>query len=188
MKNYIDYKKIYNLYNMSHYKPTTLPTCAQFSAAGKSNLCAMLSSKLGLPLNNICELPEPRAAWTDLVNASTYLEDAIVLPFRALYGIQPDTATNVKNYMIQSLHNAYYKMYYAWMYMCIASGNTPNLQKIIKDLELALSGINKLVAEVQSLPLDLATLNNFAATYIYGFQGVISYLSNSIVNSFSSQL
>lgn len=166
----------------------SLPTCQDFAQNGKQNLCSMLSSKLGLPLDNICSLPEPRAAWTDLVNASSYLEDAIVLPFRVLYGIQQMPLATVKMSMLASLNNAYYKIYYAWMYLCIASGNNlqinHQLTPVISDASLAMAAIQKLSSTLQSVPENITDLNNFAATYIYGFQGVISHLSDSILNAF----
>lgn len=165
-----------------------LPTCQEFAQHGKQNLCSMLSDKLNLPLNNACSLPEPRAAWTDLVNASSYLEDAIVLPFRVLYGIQQMPVTSVKMSMLTSLNNAYYKIYYAWMYICIASGNNPQinhqLTPVISDASLAMTAIQKLSATLQTVPENITDLNNFASTYIYGFQGVISYLSDSILRAF----
>jgi len=75
------------------------------------------------------------------------------------------------------------------MYLCIASGNNSSMElaKVISEANQTISAIQKLIAELHTVPENLIDLNNFASIYIYGFQGVISHLSDAILNVFQQK-
>lgn len=163
----------------------SLPTCNEFAQTG-ANFPQLMTMEYNIPPFLVGH-PEPRAAWTDLLNASIALEKAIQTAFRVKYGIVTNmTPTALKEYVSKKIIDAQHQIYYAWMYLCIASGKMTNgnINVIINDANIVLSAMSKMVTQAQNLPEDVHTIFTFTAANVYGFQGVIGNLSGMVLAFF----
>lgn len=172
-------------------------TCSDFrnAALPSTQYCSNLATYLGMPaLMGLCETPEPRAAWTDLVMASINLEKAIDISFAVKTGLTKMKDTKLQSTMSGFLTNAYYSIYYAWMYLCQASKSDANLSGLINNFNIALTAIQNLIAKLNTIKTtgtssksstSITDLSNFANIYIYAFEGVISSLSKGLSSTFN---
>lgn len=172
----------------------SLPSCSNFAKSAENlNWCKKLEEYTGMKINvcNKFASPEPRAASTDLWQASFYLEDAIILPFRIMYKIEEMSLTEAIKKIQNYIDMAIAKIYYAWMYLCISTGEgqplykNPHAKRVIDDTKNAQNVLNVILEKMSKEHFStIEELNKYVATYIYGFQAVINALSHEIDNLF----
>lgn len=174
--------------------PTTLTstpfTCSQFTSGSKVDYCSELNKKLGLNISSICSKtgPEPRATWTDLIMSSISLEKAIDIAFINAYpptGYTQMDPMTLKNTMLGYLVSAYYSLYYSWMYLCQASKvNSSISTALIPQFMLGLEAMYSLISNLSVVSPNYISLNAFSSVYIYGFEAIISKLSQLVTSFF----
>lgn len=169
----------------------SLPTCSDFANSARNvDWCREIEKYTGMKLA-VCSTPEPRAALTDLWQASFYLEDAIILPYRIMYKIENMSLERAISVVKSYIDDAIAKIYYAWMYLCISTGEGQPLSnsyyagKVIADAKNAQEVLGAILQKMHHEKFEkIEELNNFVATYIYGFQAVLNALSHEIQSLF----